>query len=103
MKPHKHAELIKAWADGAEIQARVIGMGYAWQPLLNPRWDDKDIVEYRIKPEPKPDFISYLLKDAVMGDWGEYLTIPKGVRYDMALKLVCSGETGEPKSAEVLK
>ena len=20
MKPHKHAELIKAWADGAEIQ-----------------------------------------------------------------------------------
>ena len=23
MKPHKHAELIKAWADGAEIQQKV--------------------------------------------------------------------------------
>ena len=52
MKPHKHAELIKAWADGAEIQ---------WKDA-DGRWHSVDnnyaipwnnYIEYRIKPEPK--------------------------------------------------
>lgn len=46
--PHKHAALIKAWADGAEIQWR---RGDEWMSCLpSPAWyEDK---EYRIKPEP---------------------------------------------------
>lgn len=52
-QPHKHAELIKAWADGAEIQ-------YFSKELNNwcncitssPEWDVN--TEYRIKPEPEP-------------------------------------------------
>ncbi len=47
MKPHKHAELIKAWADGAEIEYKVHNGG--WVALEHPSWDDHN--EYRIKPE----------------------------------------------------
>ena len=48
-KPRKHAELIKAWADGAEIQARSKGeVGWGWRDLETPTW--KDDYEYRIKP-----------------------------------------------------
>lgn len=56
-KPHKHAELIKAWADGAEIQWRdpTSYRGHetkGWQDCgdelpLWPLW-----LEYRVKPEP---------------------------------------------------
>ena len=48
MKPHKHAELIKAWADGAEIQLK--GRNGEWIDIF-PDWQEK--CEYRIKPEPK--------------------------------------------------
>lgn len=51
MKPHKHAEVIKAWADGAEIEFR--GDHHKeWMPALSPSWADYN--EYRIKPvEPE--------------------------------------------------
>lgn len=47
MKPHKHAECIKAWADGAQIQ--FFNYGY-WHDVdtNEPRWYDN--TEYRIKP-----------------------------------------------------
>jgi hypothetical protein len=46
MKPHKHAELIKAWADGAVIQVK---NGNAWEDcVLDPFWTPE--AEYRIKP-----------------------------------------------------
>jgi hypothetical protein len=47
-KPHKHAEIIKAWADGAEIQWRDIFDG-KWFDVGSPTW--KEDIEYRIKPE----------------------------------------------------
>ena len=52
MKKHKHAEIIKAWADGAEIEYRHGHMD-GWNSLeVCPKWFD--FVEYRIKPaEPK--------------------------------------------------
>jgi hypothetical protein len=45
--PHKHCELIKDWADGAEIEM-LDNAGY-WQRVMSPRWDVS--IEYRIKPE----------------------------------------------------
>jgi hypothetical protein len=45
---HKHAELIKAWADGAEIESRRITG--EWLPCDTPVW--RMNIEYRIKPEP---------------------------------------------------
>lgn len=48
-KPHKWSELIKAWADGAEIQGRL--KGKTWEDLPEPYWNGSDAYEYRIKPE----------------------------------------------------
>lgn len=45
--PHKHAALIKAWADGAMIQSK--SFAGVWLDSFNPYWDYS--VEYRIKPE----------------------------------------------------
>ena len=42
--PHVHAELIKAWADGDEIQVYI---DYEWQDNAQPSWSDK--LQYRIK------------------------------------------------------
>lgn len=44
---HKHAELIKQWADGAEIEYKVHNGG--WVALEHPSWEDRN--EYRIKPK----------------------------------------------------
>lgn len=51
--PHKHAELIKAWADGAEIEV-YNWFVEGWLKVENPVWmEDK---EYRVKPQkPKWD------------------------------------------------
>jgi hypothetical protein len=50
MKPHKHAEVIKAWADGAKIQYRNNDMkDWADMPECSPLW--YETVEYRTKPE----------------------------------------------------
>ena len=97
MKPHKHAELIKAWADGAEIEWQ--DKWGEWQPFyLTCSWYEAK--NYRIKPEPKPDWCMYL-KRIDEHTWTEYLptdNIQKG-----KVKLTFDGETGELKSAEVLK
>lgn len=50
MTPHKHAAVIKAWADGATVQYKVHG---DWRDCgAAPGWfkDEK----YRVKPEPVP-------------------------------------------------
>lgn len=48
-QPHKHAELIKAWADGAAIEVKC-GVDN-WEDIGgSPAW--LDFNEYRIKPEP---------------------------------------------------
>jgi len=49
MKPHKHAEVIHAFADGAKLQVRLCGAEH-WQETRFP--DFADECEYRIKPEP---------------------------------------------------
>jgi len=48
-QPHKWAEVIKAWADGAEIEFK--NVYDEWVPLINPFWDNTH--EYRIKPQPQ--------------------------------------------------
>ena len=54
---HKHAELIKAWADGVEIQFLSSARG-GWVDAPNPTWWTDTI--YRIKPEPQTDLIVLL-------------------------------------------
>ena len=97
MKPHKHAELIKAWADGAEIQWKHDGCT-DWQDTIKPDWNPD--ANYRIKPEPKPDVLKIceFWYDKMLNEIQviEKTDVPN-------LKLYFDGETGELKSAEVLK
>lgn len=58
MKPRKHAELIKAWADGAEIQYKT-NNGHYWVDDKDPCWNI-DEFEFRIKPEEKKPVVRYL-------------------------------------------
>ena len=54
---HKHADLIHAWADGAEIQYRPVPEYGEWKD--EPRhliWDN--LAEYRIKPEQDGSLIN---------------------------------------------
>lgn len=45
-KPHKHAEIIKAWADGAEVEFRAHFVE-RWQDASYPTWHSH--YEYRVK------------------------------------------------------
>lgn len=49
-KPHVHAELIKAWADGAEIQLLDSFGTWINSQDNRPVWNTDTV--YRIKPEP---------------------------------------------------
>lgn len=89
---HKHAELIKAWADGAEIQV----YNQDWLDCFAPSWCD--YLEYRIKPEPKPDEVRYVACDAWLDEYDV-----SSSKYDAHnLKLTFDGETGQLKKVEVL-
>jgi len=100
MKPRKHAELIKAWADGAEIQFRAIPNDGDWlDGDENLIWDDW--AEYRIKPEPKPDVVKYFMHEFNVVVGSRFTQVfHQGVdRFD--LKITWDGETGKLKKAEV--
>jgi len=161
MKPHKHAELIKAWANGTEIQESYYLGNNGWSPWtrfrgiwadhpmttyrikpsevaqwrkdfaqalkegkevqylscdgwvkstrtlenwLNPEWDlyDYNKLNYRIKPEPKPDVVTYcsipLATDLI---YFGFLMSSRQMDCDN-LKLIWDGETGKLKDAEVI-
>ena len=68
MKPHKYAAVIKAWADGAEVQYRTNGQA-VWQDWVSTSYSAipsfRDDVEWRLKPAPvKLMYRVALLKDA---------------------------------------
>ena len=90
--PHKHAAIIHAWADGAEIEYREYPISGPWHARDNPSWLDE--IEYRIKPEPKTDVVQYRIASIEVQSWG--------TRFEHNLALTFDGETGELKSAEVL-
>ena len=87
---HKHAELIKLWADGAEIEVQRPSNG-SWWDAKPPCWDTD--YEYRIKPDPKPDVIIEM-----------HITRFNSIKLyvDPNLRLTFDSETGDLKSAEVI-
>lgn len=93
---HKHAELIKAWADGAKIQ--MLDMGY-WHDVKNLITWEVDRL-YRIKPMPKPDMYKYVVVEAIDDGFTKWHTcLPE----EANLGLIFDGETKQLKSAEVVK
>jgi hypothetical protein len=61
---HKHAELIKAWADGAQIQVFYNDI-MTWGGVDNPDWHES--LSYRIKP--KQPVVRWLWAKLVLGEW----------------------------------
>jgi hypothetical protein len=104
MKPHIHAELIKAWADGAEIEARFLDAD-GW---TNWRLQEGGFIwyhsnaDYRIKPEPKPDVVDGIYVGVNFKDSIEVPKINWATQENANLKLIWDGETGRLKSAEVV-
>lgn len=94
-KRHKYADMIHAWAEGAEIQYR---FNDEWSDIENPSFID--CFEYRIKPTPKPDVVWYA-SPRISGDICAYMS--KARLVESNLELTFDGETGELKSAEVIK
>ena len=94
---HKHADLIIAWANGAEIQIQMPGHD-EWTDITYPDWLPSQF--YRIRPEPKPDVICWTR----VQKWG--ISSTGIITSDNAVPNIAftfDGETGELKSAEVLK
>ena len=95
MKPHIHAELIKAWADGAEIQT-LVKPDWGWEDVKNPCWDENNT--YRIKPKTNNDIV---YETHIKYDFGwKWINTTSTVEEN--LRLVFDGTTGKLKSAEVL-
>lgn len=92
--PHVHAELIKAWADGATIQIQLPSTG-TWHDNPSPTWCAN--VKYRIKPEPKPDTTQYAMLTT------EGFTTPTPFCFGGDnVKATFDGETGKLKSVEMV-
>lgn len=114
-KPHVHAELIKAWADGAQIQE----YHYSKRDWLDIGMNGGAILwchhsKYRIKPEPKPDFVRYTVTFAEKDKTSYPLFCTpldlKGALYhkqqysgDNIIKFTWDGETHKLKSVEIVE
>ena len=61
---HKHAELIKAWADGAEIEHLT---NDGWENINAPKWLNS--ATYRIKPEEKQPVVRWQWAFKTMSGW----------------------------------
>ena len=103
MKPHKHADVIKAWADGVAVEFRFKDGARGWLDWQPVKEDGKFISdpwwEYRIKPEAKPDIE---FNTHIAWDLGWYWITTTSTK-DSNLQLTFDGETGELKTAKVLK
>jgi hypothetical protein len=101
---HKHAEIIKAWADGAEIEVKWKNAECDWYPQEDFLWfirsEFADKADFRIKPKRKPDLYKYVDVRAVRDGICQWTTC---LHEEANLGLIFDGETGKLKSAEVLK
>ena len=95
---HQHYDMIVAWAEGKTVQ-NFNDRRMCWEDLTgDPYWVDS--FQYRIKPEPKPDWSKHVRIETQNNQifaWD--LCLPQFAN----LVLTFEGETGELKSAEVLK
>ena len=95
--PHVHAEAIKAWADGYEIERYIEDIN-VWYTTNFPSWDVKD--QYRIKIKPPVNKVMFA-KIEIGGCSGLWFfdVLPD----EANCKLVFDGSTNELLDTEVIK
>lgn len=82
-KPHKHAELIKAWADGAKIE--VFNRRFnTWSSSSTPVWSPDRV--YRIKPTPREFMLFENHRGVLVGGAKLPLTASGAGLYDKTLQ-----------------
>lgn len=103
LTPHIHAEEIKAWASGKEIEVWS-ECNEGWLLDSNPTW--KNHYAYRIKPEPKPDLVVYAevsgVADTACSQFTRSMALTGAYYSFHNMKLTFDGETGKLKAAEVI-
>lgn len=67
MKKHKHAEVIKAWADGAEIEYEDCGWHDCTTSVI---WDEE--TKYRVKPAA-PKWLQTTMTDTQLAGGGSHI------------------------------
>ena len=98
MARHKHADLIIAWANGAEIEY-FDAPCYEWRTASEPWWHLEN--KYRIKPEPKPDVVK-LVHAFMTRNVAHFPVVVECNKNGANIKFTFDGETGELKSAEII-
>ena len=98
-KQHKHADVLRAIADGKEAQFKNQILG-AWAETnhlnLNPITHPE--LEWRVKPEPNPDVV--VVRHVCILNGNEFYS----TRFEKPnVRYVFDGETGKLKKAEVLE
>ena len=95
---HKHYDMIVAWANGAIIEV-FEPLIEEWEIVTEPVW--YEYLQYRIKPEPKPDLVLRTFLRPVTSIGSVY---NEGAWNDERanISLTFDGETGKLKAAEVL-
>jgi hypothetical protein len=96
MARHKWSDVIHAFAEGKEIQWRWVmdcGSDGTWYDT-NPEFNNES-VEFRIKPEKKPDIISYRYIPSPYGFFEEAYDTPN-------VKCTFDGENGVLKFVEMI-
>jgi len=97
--PHKHHDLIVAWAAGAEIEVQE-PLDLIWHTTPSPQWDISRA--YRIKPEPKPDVV-YFQQVSLCADESTMVTgLSKHICEFCNMRYTFHGETGKLIKAEVI-
>jgi hypothetical protein len=92
---HKHYDVIIEYALGKEIQC-YSEQTKQWVDAYRPSFLDH--VQYRVKPEPKPDIVKYVVCNYPLdGKWVES-RLP---HLHDCIKITIDGETNKLKSAEV--
>jgi hypothetical protein len=100
-KPHIHAAVIKAWADGAEIEVIHNTISDGWLPTNAPDWSLS--CSYRVKPEPQPNTRHHLFVSREYGRNILFGTATSSEHPCDNLRLTFDGETNKLIKAELLQ
>ena len=100
--PHVHAEVIKAWADGAKIQIRH-RVNETWVDCPEPSFSVD--FKYRVKPEPTPDRVNegfcFMTASGTLILRATYITDDTS-RHGGKVRFTFDGETGKLKAVEII-
>ena len=71
-QPHKHKDMIIAWANGAQIQFQspLMKENSEWENTWVPSWTEH--LQYRVKPEPTESVHTFRIGVAACDDGGFY-------------------------------